>query len=78
MNTLKQRWPCYLRVILIAASVGITGFIINTVGRLLPYDVLDGSQRDDISAVGSAMMSACSLTCVFAWILAAIHWIRCR
>ncbi len=73
MGDKQGRWLWSSRVAVIAAVTAFLGSILWRFGAALAP-----GHRDDISAVGSAMMSAASLLCVVVIVLVAVDMFRRR
>lgn len=78
MDLKQYRWPWSSRVAVIAATTAVFGWILWRFGPALAPTAVAAGTRDEISAVGSAMMSAASLSCIVVIVLVGVDILRRR
>jgi hypothetical protein len=78
MDAKQHQWDWSLRVAVIAAATALLGLILWSIGPEIAAGSGYSEFRDDISAIGSALMSVASLCCILVVVLVCVAAFRRR
>ena len=76
MNTQRQRLPLYVRLAIVSVAAGIVGWLVWISGASFVDPTTQARLHDLMPAIGSSIMSVCSLMFMLVAVLAVIDCAR--